>query len=213
MQDAQEPTRPVRDCQTPIVIGAGTGGPQALMQILPRIASSFSGTFIVVQQMGPGITRILAEQLNDNCKLPAYEPEDGQSLNASEILVVPGGMTLTLSEGNKSVRSIIKLQDTHANAERASIRTNETMASVAARYGRNAIGVLLTGMGEDGREGMRAIVDAGGYTIAQNEESCIVFDLPSSAIDANVAHEELPLWNIADRIDSFISGGANANVA
>jgi two-component system chemotaxis response regulator CheB len=86
------------------------------------------------------------------------------------------------------------------------------MASVAAAYGRDSVGILLTGMGEDGRNGMRAIHEAGGTTIAQDEESSIIFDLPSSAINARVAHHVLPLWNIVDQLIS-LSEEANANVA
>lgn len=203
----------VRDSRSPVVIGAGTGGPQALIEILPRFPATFSGTIIVVQQMRSGFTRVLAEHLNEVCRLPVYEPVNGQELHPSEILMVPGETAFTIMPPEGKSTSLIRLEDIHDDRERLNTRTNQTMASVAELYGRNAMGILLTGMGEDGRDGMRAISDAGGSTIAQDEDSCIVFDLPSSAIDGSAAHQVLPLWDIADHVISIVSGGVNANAA
>jgi two-component system chemotaxis response regulator CheB len=206
----------IRDRRLPgllVVIGAGTGGPQALVEILPRFPATFSGTIIVVQQMRPGFTRVLADHLNEMCRIPVYEPADGQELHASEILMAPGGVVLTIPSPCAESGCVIKLQDALDDPEKLRARTDQTMASAAALYGRDTIGVLLTGMGDDGRDGMRAIADAGGTTLAQDEESCIIFDLPSCAIDGGAAHEVLPLWNIADRILSIAGGQANANAA
>ena len=86
----------------------------------------------------------------------------------------------------------------------------EAMAAAADIYTRNCTGVLLSGMGDDGREGMRAIAEAGGATLAQDEESSVVFDMPSAAIDAGVVHKALPLWNITDYILKGASANANA---
>jgi two-component system chemotaxis response regulator CheB len=203
----------VADCRLPVVIGAGTGGPQALIEILPRFPANFSGTIIVVQQMRSGFTRVLAEHLNEICRMPVYEPVDGQNLQPSEILMVPGETAFTVVKPEGKSVCTIRLEDIHDDPERLNTRTNQTMASVAELYGRNTVGILLTGMGEDGREGMRAISDAGGSTIAQDEESCIVFDLPSAAIDGGAAHQVLPLWDIADHVISIVTGGVNANAA
>lgn len=213
MQNTQKPTSCIYKCETPVIIGAGTGGPQALIEILPYFDASFPGTIIVMQQMGLGMTRILAKHLGSNCQMPVYEPTDGQNLNASEILVVPSGMLLTLANGDESGHSSIQLYDAHNNPELLETRIDTAMASVANLYGKSAVGVLLTGMGEDGRDGMRAIADSGGSTIAQNEETSIVFDMPSSAIDAGTVHEVLPLWSIADHIKTIVSRGDNANAA
>lgn len=207
----------VRDRRLPsslVVIAAGTGGPQALMEILPHLPVTFSGTVIVVQQMRPGFTRVLANHLNEVCKLPAYEPVDGQELHASEILLVPGGTRFTVFAREESSSYTITVEDIYDDPESLQTRTNQTMTSAAALYGRDAVGVVLTGMGDDGRDGMRAIADAGGTTIAQDEDSCVIFDLPSSAIDGGAAHEVVPLWSIADRIIAVVTGEqANANAA
>lgn len=213
MQNTQKPTSCIDKCEIPVIIGAGTGGPQALMEILPYFDASFQGTIIVMQQMGPGMTRILAKHLGANCRIPVYEPRDGQNLNAAEILIIPSGMLLTLTNSDETGQSSIQLYDARNNPELLETRIDTAMASVANLYGRSAVGVLLTGMGEDGRDGMRAIADSGGSTIAQNEETSIVFDMPSSAIDAGTAHEVLPLWSIADHVNTIVSRGANANAA
>ena len=196
-----------------VVIGAGTGGPQALVEILKRLPATFPASIIVVQQMRAGFTKILTNQLNEICRLPVYEPIDGQQLHPSEILVVPGGTALSLSFQDDLYTSIVHINDITDTPEKLRARTDTTMSSVAALYGRDAIGVLLTGMGEDGRDGLRAIADAGGITLAQDEGSCIVFDLPSSAIDGGTAQEVLPLWNVADRIESIVTGELNADAA
>jgi len=217
MHDAQtHDITAVRDRRMPdslIVIGAGTGGPQALVEILPRFHANFSGTIIVVQQMRSGFTKVLANQLNEVCRLPVYEPVDGQELHASEILIAPGGAVLTVPVPDGQSSCVVRIEDVIDDPEKLNTRTDATMASAAALYGRECMGVLLTGMGDDGRNGMRAIADAGGTTLAQDEESCIAFDLPSSAIDGGAAHEVLPLWNIADRIMSIAQGDANAIAA
>lgn len=217
MQDVKTLTAgSVRDRRLPrslVVIGAGTGGPQALVEILPRFPATFSGTVIVVQQMRPGFTRVLANHLNEICRLPVYEPVDGQELHASEILMVPVGTLFTVSKPDDDSACVIRLEDIADDPESLNTRTDQTMTSVAELCGRDAVGVLLTGMGDDGRDGMRAISDAGGSTIAQDEASCIIFDLPSSAIDGGAAHQALPPWDIADHVISIVMGEANANVA
>lgn len=217
MQDADTPTMAfVHDRRLPssvVVIGAGTGGPQALLEILPRFPATFHGTVIVIQQMRPGFTRVLADHLNEVCRLPVYEPVDGQELHASEILMVPGGTRFTVPTQVTSAPRYVCVEDIQDDPESLQTRTNQAMASIAALYGRDAIGVLLTGMGDDGRDGMRSIADAGGATIAQDEGSCVVFDLPSSAIDGGAAHQVLPLWDIADHITAMAMGEANANAA
>lgn len=206
----------VMDRQMPsplVVMGSGTGGPQALAEILPRFTSRFPGTIIIIQQMQSGFTRVLANQLSRTCKLPVYEPVNGQELRASEILIVPGGTRCTISDAKEQTSYTIDLENILDDPERLHTRTNDAMASAAALYGRNAVGVLLTGMGNDGRDGMRAIFEASGSTIAQDEDSCVIFDLPSSAINSGVAHHVLPLWNIADCIMSLATEDANANAA
>lgn len=198
-----------------IVIGAGAGGPQALARILPDLPSDLPAAVIVVQQMRFGFTKVLADQLNHICALPVHEPVDGQALQCSRVLMVPSGFVLTLGrvDDARAPAHQIILEDVRDYPERLHGRTNETMSSIAQTFGVDAIGVLLAGTGNDGAEGMIAIARAAGATIAQDENSSVVFDLPSSAIRAGAAQETLPLWRIADRLVELAMGGANAAAA
>lgn len=215
MQQVENSPSVVRATLSPpewlVVIGANTGGPQALSQILPNLPADLPATFVVVQHMRPGFTRVLANQLNYLCKLPVYEPEDGQALQTSRILMVPAGHRLTLEDMGEGAS--IALEDVRESHEWLSNRTNDTMAVCAKLFGRKTVGVLLTGTGDDGREGMRAVAEAGGVTIAQDEATSIVHDLPASAISAGVVHETVPLWRIAERITQLVMGEADAVAA
>jgi two-component system chemotaxis response regulator CheB len=198
-----------------IVIAASTGGPQALAKVLPAFPPDFAGSIIVVQQMRQGFTRVLADQLNHICRLPIHEPTDGQSLQSSRVLMTPGGTLLSIETLDTSPDSppLIFLENVTCSAKIGASRADRIMASAAKSFRRNTIGVLLTGVGNDGCDGLRAIAEAGGTTIVQDEDSSVVNDLPASAVNAGVAQETLPLWSIADRIIQITSGDANAIAA
>ena len=140
--------------------------------------------------------------------MPVVEPVDGQALPTSRILIAPSGCTLTLNSIDTSAGKAcnILVEDFSESHEQSAARTDTIMSGIASVYGPKTIGVLLTGLGTDGREGMRAIAEAGGVTIAQDEHSCVVHALPASAIDAGVVQEVLPLWSIADRVMAIVTG-------
>lgn len=198
-----------------VIIGAGAGGPQALGQILPQFPSSFPGALVVVQQMRRGFTRVLADLLNQVCGMHVYEPVDGQALQASHILITPGGMQLCIKRmENSSIPGYnILLEDFMETTESPQSITDYAMNAAVETFGNKTIGILLTGTGSDGREGMRTIAAAGGITIAQDEASSTIYDLPSSAINAGIVHEVLPLWKIAERIITIVVGEADAAAA
>lgn len=198
-----------------VVIGAGTGGPQALDKIIPQLPEDFPGTVIVVPEMRPGFTRVVAEQLNFNARVSVVEPEDGDALMAPKVLITPGNSTLTIGSlgAPLDINHSVLLEDVFKDHEKYRNRTNDAMISAAKVFGHRTIGVLLTGLGDDGREGMRAIAEAGGVTIAQDETSSVVFDLPSSAIEAQVVQHVLPLWSIADGIVQAVGGNVHASAA
>ena len=198
-----------------VVVGAKTGGPQALTQLLPEFPVGFPGAIIVVQQMRPGFTRVLADQLSHICKIPVHEPVDGQTLSASRILMAPTGSVVTLArmEQLATVSYEIRIENTAGDREKSENRISATMTSAAKTFGRNSVGVVMTGRGEDGCEGLRSIADAGGITIAQDAASSVVFDMPSRAIDAGVVDDVLPLWSVSDRIVEVVTEVAHANAA
>jgi two-component system chemotaxis response regulator CheB len=197
-----------------VVVAAGCGGPQALAQMFPRFPANFPGTIIIIQHMRPGFTRVLADQLNHICQLPVHEASDGEALQAGRILVIPTATGLTIEPiASASGRPhVIFLDSTKKPAEQAGCVDN-IMKCAVGLSGKKTIGVLLTGLGSDGCEGLRAISQAGGMALVQDENTSIVHDLPASAISAGVAHEVFPLWSIADRIMEIVTGDANAIAA
>jgi two-component system chemotaxis response regulator CheB len=211
-------SRTAQSLQAPlwlVVIGANTGGPQALLELLPRFPADFPGSIVVMQQMRPGFTRVLVDQLSHVCKLPVHEPEDGQALRSGRILVAPSAMRLTI--GSIDIEPLpdhsVLLESMGESPESRQTRIDAAMASAAQAFGQRCIGVILSGLGSDGVEGMRAIRSAGGVTIAQDEASSVVHSMPSASIDAGVVGEVLPLWGIADRILSIVGGDAYAAAA
>ncbi|MCX8052220.1 MAG: CheB methylesterase domain-containing protein [Armatimonadetes bacterium] len=198
-----------------VVFGTNTGGPQALAQVLPQFPIDFPGAIIVLQKMRPGFTRVLVDHLQQLCRLPVVEPTDGQALLASRIVIAPAKTKLTIANlGSISVPEYsIILEDIDEQYEPMRNRVDAAMTSAAQIFGPTAIGVLLTGVGNDGLEGMRAIHGAGGITIAQDQATSVVHSLPASAIDAGVVQEILPLWSIADRITAIAGGKRDAVAA
>lgn len=198
-----------------VVIGGNTGGPQALTQLLPQFPTDFAGAIVVVQLMRAGFTRVLVDQLSQVCSVPVCEPEDGQALQAGRIMVAPASMRLTLANVGTTIApaySVLLEQDGNSPEARYS-RINAAMESAAKLFGQRSAGVLLSGLGSDGREGMRSIRDAGGITIVQDEATSVVHAMPSAAMDAGVVQEMLPLWSIAERIATLAGGDAHAAAA
>lgn len=201
MQNSESTIPVIRGPEFVVVIAAGSGGPQALAQILPRIPATFPGTIIVVQHMRNGFTRVLGEMFNQVCNLPVHEPVDGQALQQSRILMAPCGFRLSLSHADFGLPGWrIIIEDVTDSSDARLSRIDDTLTSIAQAFGKKTIGVLLTGIGTDGCNGLKAIHAASGRTIAQDSNSSVVFDLPSSAIEAGVVHEVLPLWSIAERV-------------
>lgn len=208
---------PAHNSQTPgwiVVFGANTGGPQALSEILSNLPSHIPAALVVVQRMRPGFTRVLADQLANVCKMPVTEAVDGQILQAGRVIVAPSTSLLTVENiGTAAVPEYgVALEDI-TTPDAAQQRVDTAMKSAAEVFGSRSIGILLTGLGSDGREGMRAIVSANGVTIAQDEASSVIHDLPSSAIQDSLATEVIPLWNIAHRIVELVGGEADAVAA
>lgn len=198
-----------------VVISASTGGPQALAQILPQFPADFPGTIIVMQQMRPGFTVVLTDSLSRTCKLPVSQAVDGQALQKSKIIIIPSESAVTFGNAGSTITPglSIYLDDVRSDPEKYHNRVNDAMTSAARVFGYKTTGVLLTGVGNDGCEGMRAIANAGGVTMVQDEVSSVVHDLPASAINARVAQQVLPLWSIADKITAIVMGDANAAAA
>lgn len=204
VQPATGPVLPVtrpRRAGTPaelIAIGTSTGGPPALQQIVPRLPAPFPGTILIVQHMPVGFTRSLAERLDQRSLLPVREAEDGEPVAPGLVLIAPAGRHMKVRRrGQQAPR--IWLDDEPAGAlHRPSV--DVLMTSVARVYGARALGILLTGMGTDGVEGLRAIRAGGGRTLAESAESCVIYGMPKAALEAGVAERAVPLARMADEI-------------
>ncbi len=173
---ATEKQMPVRI----VAIGASTGGPQALQTILSQLPSNFPLPVICVQHIGDGFLEGLVDWLASQCKLKVRIAHTGIFPEPGTVYFPQEGTHLKLSKRGNFVSASEPLFDGH----RPSVSV--TLQSVADYYGNAAIGILLTGMGRDGAEGMQAISAEGGITIAQDEESCVVFGMPKAAIDLGV---------------------------
>lgn len=185
-----------------VVIAAGAGGVAALSEIIPTIPASFPAGIVIVQRMRRGFTRILAQDLRDASETDIREASDGRTLYAGSVLIVPGERVAEFEKSEK-LGARIRIQDVE-DAEDSRSRMDTTMSSAAEVFGARAVGVVLTGMGSDSRSGLKAIRDKGGRTIAQDEISSIVYDMPKASIDAGVVDEIVPLWSVADRLIDLI---------
>ncbi|MEW5945996.1 MAG: chemotaxis response regulator protein-glutamate methylesterase [bacterium] len=181
-----------------VVIGASTGGPRALTEIIPALPGDLPAAVLVVQHMPPKFTRSLAERLNSLSSLEVVEAEDGQKIRGGTVYVAPGDHHMRIGGD----ATIVLSQEQARLGVRPSI--DILMRSAAGTFKKLAIGVVLTGMGTDGTLGLQSIKDAGGVTIAESEESSVVFGMPRSAIEARCADNVLHLGEIAEKIVSLV---------
>jgi len=181
-----------------IAIGSSTGGPQTLLEILVRLPENIP-PILIVQHMPPGFTKSLANRLNTYCSFNVKEAEERDTINRGLALVAPGGYHMTVRQSNPDNKKIIHLTDNPSvNAVKPSV--DVMMESVVKIYGKNTCGVLLTGMGSDGANGMCSIKKAGGKTIAQDEASCVIFGMPKVAIEKGCVDKVAALSSIPEKI-------------
>jgi two-component system chemotaxis response regulator CheB len=176
----QSPTAPTRI----VAIGVSTGGPHALQYLFSQLPADFPGSILVVQHMPDGFTEMFAKRLDECSPLRVKEAQSGDLLLAGRALICPGNRHMKVKRlplGNVAVLS----EEDRVNGHRPSV--DVLFRSVAEEFGPQSIAVLMTGMGEDGASGMGAIQSAGGLTIAQSEESCVVFGMPRAAIERGYA--------------------------
>jgi two-component system chemotaxis response regulator CheB len=191
------PERPREARVDVVVLATSTGGPPALQAILPRMPRALACAVLVVQHMPVGFTRSLAERLNARSELPVREAEDGDAIAPGQVLIAPAGRHLKLRRRGSAVKAVLD-DEPKASLHRPS--ADVLMASAARLYGSRCLGVVLTGMGSDGTEGLRAIRQAGGRTLAEAEETCVIYGMPKSAVEAGVVDQAVPLHGMAEAI-------------
>jgi len=179
-----------------IAIGASTGGTEAIRDILVRIPVN-APPVVIVQHMPEMFTRMFAKRLDEQCALSVCEVADRQKLEPGHAYVAPGNFHMLVRRAGKGFEARVE-QSAPVNRHRPSV--DVLFDSVAAAAGQGATAIILTGMGGDGAAGMRRIKQAGGFTLAQDEASCVVFGMPKTAIEAGGVERVLPLDALAEGV-------------
>ena len=189
-----------------IFIGASTGGTEATREVLVGLPAD-APAVMITQHMPPGFTKSYAARLNGLCRISVAEAQDGERVLPGHAYLAPGGRHLSVERSGANY--IARVQDGDpVNRHKPSVEV--LFASAARVVGRNALGVMLTGMGADGAVAMRTMRDAGSWNIAQDEASCVVFGMPREAIAHGAAHEVLPLAQIGQRLMEWLRVNAGA---
>jgi len=182
-----------------VVVGASTGGTEALRTFLEYFPLDSPG-IVIVQHMPENFTTAFAKRLDSICRVTVKEAEDGDSVIRGRALIAPGNHHMLLKRSG--ARYYVEIKDGPlVSRHRPSV---DVLFRSAARYaGKNSVGVIMTGMGDDGAKGMLELKEAGAYTIAQDEKSCVVFGMPQEAIKIGAVDKILPLQNIANNVINF----------
>lgn len=191
------PVKKVKQSDKVVSFGTSTGGPSALFQIFQRLPADFPSPVLVVQHMPQGFTKAFAERLNENSKLSVKEAEDGDRVEPGRGYIAPGHSHMKV-EGGEGAGVIRIMSGKKVSGHKPSI--DVLFDSVARTYGRDAIGVIMTGMGRDGADGIMSIKRSGGYTIAQDEETSVVFGMNRVAVQMGAVDEVVSLYDIPGRI-------------
>lgn len=190
--------RPRRDI---IAIGVSTGGPPAVQKVLSELPETFPACILIAQHMPAAFTKPFAERLNSMCKISVKEAEHGNPIKNGIAYVCPGGRHLRLDlKGALPQIAVVSEPSTALYKPSA----NVLMESVGKSMGGRSVGVIMTGMGSDGVEGMRVLKSKGGFVIAQSEASCVVYGMPKAIVDGGLADEVVDLDNIAERVASAL---------
>lgn len=188
-----------------LVIGSSTGGPQALQAFFRDLPAEAGLPILVAQHMPAAFTPILAQHIAQAARRPCLEASDGAPLRQGHVLLAPGDFHMEIVRDG--AQAVIRLnQAPPENFCRPSV--NPLFRSAAAQFGPHVLALMLTGMGRDGLEGTRAIVQAGGTVIAQDEASSVVWGMPGAIAAAGLCNAVLPLNEIAPRVARIAAGGA-----
>ncbi|MHB8760522.1 MAG: protein-glutamate methylesterase/protein-glutamine glutaminase, partial [Thiobacillus sp.] len=192
---------PLTSSEKLIIIGASTGGTEAIKDFLVQLPPDSPG-ILITQHMPEGFTRSFANRLDKLCKISVQEAEGGERVLPGHAYLAPGHSHLLLVRSGANYVTRLD-QGPPVNRHRPSVDVLFHSAAVAA--GKNAVGVILTGMGKDGAAGMLEMKKAGGYNLAQDEASCVVFGMPKEAIAIGATHEVAPLHELPRRVLEFFA--------
>jgi two-component system, chemotaxis family, protein-glutamate methylesterase/glutaminase len=182
-----------------VAMGISTGGPLSLQKIIPQLSKKINCPVFIVQHMPPKFTKSLADRLNSMSELEVKEAEDKEQVRAGVVYVAPGGLHMTIDRNNLGTFFVATSKEPSSSLHRPSV--DVMMDSVVDGYGKSTLGVIMTGMGKDGLEGIRKLKQTGGYCLAQDEESSVVYGMPKAVAEAGFADVIAPLDKISEIIN------------
>jgi two-component system chemotaxis response regulator CheB len=180
-----------------IAIGISTGGPQALQYLLPQLPADFPAALLIVQHMPEGFTEMFARRLDEICAIRIKEAQSGDLLLAGRALIAPGNRHLRVKRLPTEHVAVVT-EEPKVNGHRPS--ADVLFQSVAEEFGNKSIAVIMTGMGDDGARGLGLVKDMGGLTIAQSEQSCVVYGMPKAAVERGFALRVVSLDALANTL-------------
>ena len=180
-----------------VAIGTSTGGPQALQAVITRLPGNLPCGVVIVQHMPAGFTKSLAERLDSISAISVKEAENDEIIKPGQVYIAPGNYHMRVAPAGGVTKKILLSQEPPVGNHRPAV--NVLFDSVA-QFKNDLVSVIMTGMGSDGCEGMKKIKAAGGYSIAQDESSCVVYGMPKAVVEAGLADEVRPLNQIAEAI-------------
>ncbi len=188
-----------------VAVASSTGGPSAIIEIFAKLPQNYTSGLVIAQHMPDKFTRTFAERLDRRGPLRTAEAREATSSRAGTAFVCPGRQCMELDLGPKGYRLRLKSPE---ESDRYVPSADRIMRSVARVAGRRAVGVVLTGMGDDGLAGARAIVEAGGVVVAESEESAVVYGMPGAVVRAGLASMTLSLGEIGEWLARLSTSGA-----
>jgi two-component system, chemotaxis family, protein-glutamate methylesterase/glutaminase len=180
-----------------VLIGASTGGPKVLFDIITKFPSNLNAPVLVVQHMPAGFTKAFAERLDKNCQLSVVEANDGDIIKQNCVYIAPGGYHMTVSSGKIKLDTTPSIHGVRPAVDKLFISASET-------YTGGMIACICTGMGKDGADGVRAVKANGGFIIAQDEASSTVYGMPKAAYETGCVDLVVPDYKIADELIRFV---------
>lgn len=190
--------RVVRDV---VAIGVSTGGPPAVQKVLSKLPQNFPAAILIAQHMPAAFTGPFAKRLDSVCKISVKEAESGERLTPGVAYIAPGGKHLRIEQRISRIDLVVSTEPSEALYKPSA---NILVESVAKGVGRRALGVIMTGMGSDGLEGVRALKQAGGKALAQSDATCVVYGMPKAIVDHKLADDIVDIDDLADAIQTFV---------
>lgn len=193
-------TMKIEKTERVIAIGASTGGVEAISSFIHTIPKQTPG-IVIVQHIPPNFSRMFAERLNAICQIKVHEAQDGEVIEPGKALIAPGELQMRVYK--KDGRHYVRVaKGSRVNGHCPSV--DVLFHSVAEVFGQNAMGVILTGMGNDGAKGLLEMKKRGAYTVGQNKDSSIVYGMPKEAFDMGAVIKQVPLTQVADEMKKYM---------